>query len=68
MEPRHSNKIFLSLIFAGLAMTVGLFFFNAFHDPANEPMVPNIDVAAVKAKIGNAGLVPVEAKYYKEIK
>ncbi|MDD5773571.1 MAG: hypothetical protein PHX78_08930 [bacterium] len=68
MEAKHSNKIFLSLIFASLVMVVGLFFYNALHDPANEPVIPNIDVPAVKAKIKDAGLVPVEAKYYKELK
>jgi hypothetical protein len=68
MEVKNSNKIFLSLIFISLLMVVGLFFYNAFHDPANEPVIPNIDVPAVKAKIKDAGLVPVEAKYYEEVK
>ncbi len=68
MEIKYSNKIFLSLISISLMMVVGLFFYNAFHDPANEPVIPNIDVPAVKAKIKDAGLVPMEAKYYKEIK
>lgn len=62
------SKAFLCLIFVSLVMVVLLFFYNAFHDPANEPTVPNIDVAAVKEKIRSSGLVPVEAKYYKEIK
>lgn len=62
------NRAFLCLIFVSLVMVVLLFFYNAFHDPANEPVVPNIDVAAVKEKIRSSGLVPVEAKYYKEIK
>lgn len=67
MEIKHSNKFFLSLIFVCLTMVVTLFFYNAFHDPANEPIIPNIDVPAVKAKIRASGLVPVEAKYYKEM-
>lgn len=68
MEEKCSSKFFLSLIFISLVMVVLLFFYNGFHDPANESVVPNIDVAAVKEKIKNSGLVPVEAKYYKEIK
>lgn len=65
---KHSNNFFLSLIFISLIMVVLLFFYNAFHDPANEPIIPNIDVAAVKEKIKDAGLVPAEARYYKELK
>ena len=68
MGTKYSNNFFLSLIFICLMMVVVLFFYNAFHDPANEPIIPNIDVPAMKAKIKDAGLVPVEAKFYKEVK
>jgi len=62
-----NNKSFLVLLLIATIMIAGIIAENAKTVTTPTPVEITVDTASVKEKIARAGLVPREAKYWKEL-